>query len=74
MRVVICDNFNGHLGIVANGYEGAHGGHGYGLRNTEEKCILEFAVAHDLVVGNTHFHKKANHLINAITRVVTVAT
>ena len=74
MRVVICDNFNGHLGIVANGYEGAHGGHDYGLRNTEEKCILEFAVVHDLVVANTHFHKKDNHLINAITRVVTVAT
>ena len=72
--LVICDNFNGHLGIVANGYEGVHGGHGYGLRNTEGKRILEFAVAHDLVVGNKHFHKKDNHLITAITRVVTVAT
>ena len=71
---MICDNFNGNLAIVANGYEGVHGGHGYGLRNTEGKRILEFAVAHDLVVGNKHFHKKDNRLITAITQVVTVAT
>ena len=25
--------------------------------------MLEFAVVHDLVVGNTYFHKKENHLI-----------
>ena len=39
---------------VVTGYEDVHGGNGYGLRNTEGKRILEFAVAHDLVVGNTH--------------------
>ena len=61
--LVICGNFNGHVGKVANGYEGVHGGHGYGLRNTEGERILEFAVAHNLVVGITHFHKKDNHLI-----------
>ena len=48
---------------VANGYESVHGGHGYGLRYTEGERILKFAVAHDLVVGNTYFHKKDNHLI-----------
>ena len=58
--LVICGNFNGHVGKVANGYEGVNGGHG--LRNTEGEPILEFAVAHDLV-GNTHFHKQDNHLI-----------
>ena len=62
--LVICDKFNGHVGKVANGYEGVHCGHGYGLKNTEGECILEFAVVmHDLVVGKTHFHKKDNHLI-----------
>ena len=60
--LVICGNFNGHVGKVANGYEGVHGGHSYGLRNTEGERILEFAVAHNLV-GITHFHKKDNHLI-----------
>ena len=62
--LVICGDFNGHVGKVANGYEGVHGGHGYGLRNTKGERILEFVVAHDLVVANTHFHKKDNHLIN----------
>ena len=72
--LVICGDFNGHVGKVANGYEGVHGGRGYGLRNTEGEGILEFAVAHDLVVGNTHFHKKDNHLITSpITQVVTVS-
>ena len=33
------------------------------MRNTEGERILELAVEHDLVVGNTHFHKKDNHLI-----------
>ena len=61
--LVICGDINGHVGKVANRYEGVHGGHGYGLRNTEGERILEFAVAHDLVVGNTHFHKKEDHLI-----------
>ena len=46
--LVICGNFNGHVGKVANGYEGVHGDHSYGLRNTEEERILEFAVAHNL--------------------------
>ena len=51
------------IGKVANGYGGVHGGHGYGLRNTEGECIFQFGVAHDLVIANTHFHKKDNHLI-----------
>ena len=61
--LVICGDFNSHVGKVENGYEGVHGGHGYGLRNTEGERILEFGVAHDIVVANTHFHKKDNHLI-----------
>ena len=61
--LVICCDFNGHLGKVTNGYESVHVGNGYGLRNTEGERLLESAVAYDLVVGNTHFHKKDNHLI-----------
>ena len=36
--LVVCSN--GHAGKLANDYEGMHGGHGYGLRNTEaEKSV-----------------------------------
>lgn len=61
--LIICGDFNGHIGKLANGYEGIHGGHGYGDRNIEGERILEFAVAHNLVVGNSYFTKKDNHLI-----------
>ena len=58
---MICGDLNSHVGDVANGYEGVHCSHGYGLRNTERECILEFAVVHHLAVGNTHFPMKDNH-------------
>ena len=61
--LVICADFNGHVGKVADGYEGVHCCQGYGLRKFEGERIIEPAVAQDLVLGNTHFHKKDNHLI-----------
>ncbi|GJZ34752.1 ubiquinol oxidase, mitochondrial-like protein [Tanacetum coccineum] len=36
---------------------------GYGVRNEEGRTILEFAVAHDLVVVNSFFKKRDAHLI-----------
>ncbi|XP_071699720.1 uncharacterized protein [Rutidosis leptorrhynchoides] len=39
------------------GYPGAHGGFGYEVRNEEGLSILDFAVAHDLVVANSFFKK-----------------
>ena len=61
--IVICGDLNGHIGKDANGYEGIHGGHGYGIRNKEGENILEFAVAHNLFIGNSCFTKKDSHLI-----------
>ena len=57
--LVICGTFNGQLRKLANTYKVIHvihGGHGYGLRNTEGECILEFAVARNLIVGNSLFN------------------
>ncbi|XP_071739178.1 uncharacterized protein [Rutidosis leptorrhynchoides] len=42
----------------AEGYEGAHGGFGFGPRNEEGRSILEFAIAHELVVANSFFRKR----------------
>ena len=36
--VVIGDDMNGYVGAKADGYEGVHGGKGYGERNIEEIC------------------------------------
>ncbi|XP_071700501.1 uncharacterized protein [Rutidosis leptorrhynchoides] len=50
------DNIVG-VGTISNGYAGVHEGFGYGVRNEEGCSILEFAVAHDLVVANSFFRK-----------------
>ncbi|XP_071708473.1 uncharacterized protein [Rutidosis leptorrhynchoides] len=56
-RLLIGGDLNGHIGTDAKGYVGVHGGFGYGVRNEEGISILEFAVAHDLVVANSFFRK-----------------
>src|SRR6266516_3784360 len=45
------------LSAKADGYEGVHGGKGYGERNTEGEMLLKFADAMKLVVLNTWFTK-----------------
>ncbi|XP_071718407.1 uncharacterized protein [Rutidosis leptorrhynchoides] len=56
-RLVIGGDLNGHIGTISDGYTGVHGGFGYGVRNEEGRSILEFAVAHELVVANSFFRK-----------------
>ena len=55
--VMIGGDMNGHVGGKVDGYEGVHGGKGYGVRNTEGEMLLEFADAMKLVVLNTWFTK-----------------
>jgi len=59
-RVVIGADMNGHVGLEAGGYEGVHGGHGFGDRNEEGSNLLEMAEGLDLVVVNTCFQKRRN--------------
>ena len=61
--VIPCGDWNGHVGREAAGYEGVHGGSGYGERNADGDRVLEFAVANDFVIGNTFFVKRDSHLI-----------
>ena len=56
-------DWNGHVGRAADGFEEVHGGYGYGVRNDEGGRLLDFAVAHDLVIGNTLFKKRNSYLI-----------
>ena len=50
-------DFNGHVGRSSVGYDGIHGGFGWGERNRDGERILEFADSLDMVVGNTFFKK-----------------
>ncbi|XP_071686933.1 uncharacterized protein [Rutidosis leptorrhynchoides] len=57
-RLIIGGDLNGHIGAEAEVYEGAHGGFGFGPRNEEGRSILEFAIAHELVIANSFFKKR----------------
>ena len=59
----LCGDSNGHIGKNTDGYEGVHGGRGFGRRNLEGKRIVEFAVACNLVVSNSFFTKWESHLV-----------
>ena len=62
-RVVICGDFNGHVGKDADGFEGVHGGYSFGVRNAEGEMLLEFAEGAEMLVANTCFKKKDHRLI-----------
>ena len=57
--VLVCGDLNGHVGAECDGYEGVHGGQGYGSRNVEGEMVLDFAVSMDLMVANTFFKKES---------------
>ena len=59
----VCGDFNGHIGKNVDGYEGVHGGRGFGRCNLDGKIILKFSVTHKLVVSNSFFTKRKNHLV-----------
>ncbi|GJZ07067.1 retrovirus-related pol polyprotein LINE-1, partial [Tanacetum coccineum] len=61
-RLIVGGDLNGHIGATTEGYAGLHGGFGYGVRNEEGRAILDFAIAHDLVVVKSHFKKRDHHL------------
>ena len=51
--VVFAGDMNGHIGSSNVGYDGTHGGFGYGSRNADGSRILEFADGLNLVICNT---------------------
>ena len=61
--VIVGGDFNGHVGKSSEGYEGVHGGFGFGSRNKEVERLLEFGTATYMVVCNTLFRKRLSRLI-----------
>ena len=62
-KVFVGGDFNGHMGKEADSYESVHGGFGLGVRNESGEQLLHFSLAHDLVIANSIFKKKEEHLI-----------
>ena len=56
--MILGGDLNGHVGEDIDGFEGVHGGKDFGNRNEEGEMILEFALAHNLMVMNTCFEKE----------------
>ena len=61
--LILLGDWNGHVGKNSDEYPDVHGGHGCGSCNLDGERILEFAVANELVVGNTLFKKRDTHLV-----------
>ena len=61
--LLVCGDFNGHVGQDSNGFDGVHGNLGYGSRNAEGIRLLDLCVALDLAITNTFFTKSQNKLI-----------
>ena len=63
--LIPCGDWNGHVGHAGTGYREVHGGMGYGRPepDVEGERILEYAIAFDLLLGNTCFKKRDSHLI-----------
>ena len=57
---------NGHIGSSNVGYDGTHGGFGYGSRNADGSRILEFADGLDIVICNTLFTKQEAKLVTYV--------
>nr|XP_009774941.1 PREDICTED: craniofacial development protein 2-like [Nicotiana sylvestris]XP_009774943.1 PREDICTED: craniofacial development protein 2-like [Nicotiana sylvestris] len=62
-RLFIGGDFNGHTGSLAGGYTEVHGGFGFRERNEGGTSLLDFAKAFDLVIANSCFPKREEHLV-----------
>ena len=62
-QLIISGDWNGHIESHSTAFKDVHGGQALGKRNHEGERLLEFAVANELVVGNSWFKKKFEHLV-----------
>ena len=60
-RLLICGDMNGHVGADVDGFEGVHGGYGFGKRNVDGEMLLEFEDAMDFAIVNTWFKKEVRN-------------
>jgi len=62
-KLFIGGDFNGHIGLSADGYGEVHGGFSFGDRNEGGTSLLDFARAFELVIANSSFSKREEHLV-----------
>jgi hypothetical protein len=62
-KLFIGGDLNVHVCSTRVGFDGVHGGFGYGSRNQEGEGILNFALAYDLFITNILFRKRVSHIV-----------
>ena len=60
-NLIICGDWNGHIGNDRRGYEQNMGVHGIGERNVEGQRILNFAMVNNLSIMNTYYEHRESH-------------
>ena len=56
--LIMClGDFNGHVGMHIDGFDGVHRGYGVGQRNFEGRILLESCPEKELCVSNTWFER-----------------
>uniref|UniRef100_A0A1S4CRL2 Craniofacial development protein 2-like n=1 Tax=Nicotiana tabacum TaxID=4097 RepID=A0A1S4CRL2_TOBAC len=61
-RLFVGGDFNSHIGSSTVGYTEVHGGYDIGERNGGGTSLLDFVKAFDLVIANSSFPKRDEHL------------
>ena len=62
-RCIVGGDLNGHIGGGNELIGRVHGGHAYGVENEAGEKIIDFSISNDLVIDNSLFCKKDEHLI-----------
>lgn len=62
-EIWIGGDFNAHIGIGNAGFEGVHGGVGFGERNEEGISLLDWVSSFGGCVLNTFFKRQDRHLV-----------
>ncbi|XP_019248449.1 PREDICTED: uncharacterized protein LOC109227707 [Nicotiana attenuata] len=63
-RLFIGGDFNGHVGSTIGGYGEVQGDFDFGKRNKGGTSLLDFAKAFKLVITNSSFPKREEHLVS----------
>lgn len=63
-------DLNGRVGSVSRGFEDLHNEYGFGEINAEGKFVLYFLSAFDLIIANTCFWNREEHLITYKSAVI----
>ncbi|XP_047263709.1 craniofacial development protein 2-like [Capsicum annuum] len=61
-KIVVAGDFNGHIGMVPGGYGDMHEGYSFTERNDYGVVLLDFVRVFGLIVVNSSFSKKEDHL------------